>query len=49
MSIIMGVLGTALCYVMAVGVVAGVIALYVLIEIEKYRDEKRMERKEAHP
>lgn len=41
MSIIMGVLGTALCYVMAVGVVAGVIALYVLIEIEVHRDREK--------
>lgn len=43
MSIVMDVLGTALCYVMAVGVVAGVIVLYVLIEIEKYREEKTNE------
>lgn len=34
-------LGTALCVVMTAGVVIGVITLYVLIEIEKYKERQR--------
>lgn len=39
----MEMLGMALCVVMSAGVVIGMIALYVLIEIEKYKEDKNNE------
>lgn len=41
-------LGRIACFMMASGVIISVIALYVLIEIEKYKEEQRDETREFH-